>query len=54
MMIVLLLKSLKILQAMINSPNALEQNKAFTKHIAEAVIQAREDKLQQEASIPRK
>ena len=39
---------------MINSPNAYEQNKDFTKHIVEAMIKAHEEKLELEVSIPRK
>jgi hypothetical protein len=39
---------------MINSPNAYEQNKAFTKHIVEAMIKAHEEKLELEVSIPTK
>ena len=39
---------------MINSPNAYEQNKAFTKHIVEAMMKAHEEKLELEVSIPRK
>src|SRR3989337_931845 len=38
----------------INSPNANEQNRAFTKHIVEAMIKAHEEKLELEVSIPRK
>jgi hypothetical protein len=39
---------------MINSSNAYEQNKAFTKYIVEAMIKAHEEKLELEVSIPRK
>ena len=39
---------------MINSPNAYEQNKAFTKHIVEVMIKAHGEKLELEVSIPRK
>ena len=40
---------------MINSPNAYEQNKAFTKHIVEkAMMKALEEKLELDISIPRK
>lgn len=38
---------------MINSPYAYEQNKAFTKHIADAMMKAFEEKLELEVSIPR-
>jgi hypothetical protein len=41
-------------QSMINSPNAYEQNNAFTKHIVEAMLKAQEEKLELEVSIPRK
>ena len=37
---------------MINSPNAYEQNKAFTKHIVKAMMKAHEKKLELEVSIP--
>ena len=39
---------------MINSPHAYEQNKAFTKHIVDAIMKALEEKLELEVSIPRK
>src|SRR5215216_6334140 len=39
---------------MINSPYAYEQNKAFTKHIIDAMMKALEEKLELEISIPRK
>ena len=39
---------------MINSPNAYEQNKAFTKHIVDALMKALEERLELEVSIPRK
>ena len=39
---------------MINSPHAYEQNKAFTKHIVDAMMKALEEKLELEVSIPRK
>ena len=39
---------------MLNSPNAYGQNKAFTKHIVEAMMKALEEKLELEISIPRK
>ena len=37
-----------------NSPHAYEQNKAFTKHIVDAMMKAFEGKLEFEVSIPRK
>ena len=39
---------------MINSPHAYEQNKAFTKHIVDAMMKALKEKLELEVSIPRK
>jgi hypothetical protein len=39
---------------MLNSPNAYEQNKAFTKQIVEAMMKALEEELELEISIPRK
>ena len=45
---------ISLLQSMINSPHAYEQNKAFTKHIIDAMMKALEEKLELEVSIPRK
>ena len=42
------------MQSIISSPNAYEQNKAFTKHIVEAMIKGYDEKLEHEVSIPRK
>ena len=39
---------------MLNSPHAYNQNKAFTKHIVDAMVQSFEEKLVLEVSIPRK
>ena len=39
---------------MLNSPHAYNQNKAFTKHIVDALMQSYEEKLELEVSIPRK
>ena len=39
---------------MINSPHAYEQNKAFTKHIVDAMMKALEEKLELDISIPKK
>ena len=36
---------------MLNSPHAYDQNKAFTKHIVDALMQSYEDKLELEVSI---
>jgi hypothetical protein len=49
-----LIECISLLQSMINSPRAYEQNKAFTKHIVDAMMQAFEEKLNLEISIPRK
>ena len=43
---------ISFLQSMINSPHAYEQNKAFTKHIVDAMMKAFEEKLELEVSIP--
>jgi hypothetical protein len=42
------------LQKLAKSPNASSMNMAFTKHITNALMQIREDKLKQKVSIPRK
>ena len=42
------------MQSVLNSPNAYEQNKAFIKHIVEAMMKALEEKWELEISIPRK
>ena len=39
---------------MLNSPHAYSQNKAFTKHIVDAMMQSFEENLELEVSIPRK
>ena len=39
---------------MLNSPHAYSQNKTFTKHIIDALMQSYEEKLELEVSIPRK
>ena len=49
-----LIDCIYLLQSMINSPHAYEQNKAFTKHIVDAMMKALEEKLELEISIPRK
>ena len=49
-----LIECISLLQSMINSPNAYEQNKALTKHIVEAMMKALEEKLEFEISITRK
>src|SRR5215204_6937651 len=45
---------IKFLQKLARSANASAINLAFTKHITNALIKAREEKLKLEASIPRK
>ena len=45
---------IKFLQKIAQSPDASKLNIAFTKHIIDALIKAREEKLQLETSIPRK
>ncbi len=42
------------MQSVLNSPHAYDQNKAFTKHIGDALMQSYEEKLELEVSIPRK
>ena len=49
-----LVDCISLLQSMINSPHAYEQNKAFTKHIVDAMMKAFEEKLELEVSNPRK
>ena len=49
-----LIECICVLQSMLNSPYAYEQNKAFTKHIVEAMMKVLEEKLELEISIPRK
>ena len=49
-----LVECISLLQSMLNSPNAYEQNKAFTKHIVEAMMKALEEKLEMDVSIHRK
>ena len=49
-----LIDCISLLQSVLNSPHAYSQNKAFTKHIADALMQSYEEKLELEVSIPRK
>ena len=49
-----LIDCISLLQSMINSPHAYEQNKAFTKHIVDAMMKSLEEKLELEMSISRK
>jgi hypothetical protein len=43
-----------LLQKLARSPNASSMNVTFTKHIMNALMQIREDKLKQKVSIPKK
>jgi hypothetical protein len=45
---------IKFLQRLAETPNASEINVAFTKHITNAIMQIREEKLKHKASIPRR
>ena len=49
-----LVECISLLESTINSPHAYEQNKAFTKHIVDAMMKSFEEKLELEVSIPRK
>ena len=49
-----LIDCISLLQSMLNSPHAYNQNKAFTKHIIDAMMQSFEEKLEFEVCIPRK
>ena len=49
-----LIDCISLLQSLINSPHAYEQNKAFSKHIVDAMMKALEEMLELEVSIPRK
>ena len=48
-----LIDCISLFQSMMNSPHAYEQNKAFTKHIVDAMMKDLEEKLELEVSIPR-
>ena len=45
---------ISLLQSVVNSPHAYSQNKAFTKHIVDALMQSYDEKLNLGVSIPRK
>ena len=45
---------ISLLQSVVNSPHDYSQNKAFTKHIVDALMQSYDEKLNLEVSIPRK
>jgi hypothetical protein len=47
-------KVILFLQKLALSPNASSMNLAFTKHITNALMQIREEKLKQKVSIPKK
>ena len=48
-----LIDCISLLQSVLNSPHAYSQNKAFTKHTVDALMQSYEEKLNLEVSIPR-
>ena len=48
-----LIDCISLLQYVLNSPHAYSQNKAFTKHIVDALMQSYEEKLELKVSIPR-
>src|SRR6266511_3312250 len=49
-----LIDCISLLQYMLNYPHAYNQNKAFTKHIVDAMMKSFEEKLELEVSILRK
>ena len=49
-----LIGCISLLQSVLDSPHAYSQNKAFTEHIVDALMQSYEEKLELEVSIPRK
>ena len=49
-----LIDCISLFQSVLNSPHAYSQNKAFTKHIVDALMQSFDEKLNLEVSIPRK
>ena len=49
-----LIDCISLLQSMLNSTHAYNQNKAFTKHIVDDLMQSFEEKLELEVFIPRK
>ena len=44
-----LIDFISLLQSVLNSPHAYNQNKAFTKHIVDAMMQSFEEKLELES-----
>ena len=49
-----LIGCISLLQSVLESPHAYDQNKAFTKHIVDTLMQSYEEKIEVEVSIPRK
>ena len=49
-----LIDCISLLQSMLNSPHAYNQNKAFTKHFIDAMMQSFEEKLELEVATTRK
>jgi len=49
-----LIDCISLLQSVLNSPHAYSQNKVFTEHIVDALMQSYEEKLELKVSIPRK
>ena len=49
-----LIDCISLLQSVLESPHAYSQNKAFTEHIVDALMQSHKQKLELEVSIPRK
>ena len=49
-----LIDCISLLQSVVNSPHAYSQNKAFTEHIVDALMQSFDEKFNLEVSIPRK
>ena len=49
-----LIDRISLLQSVLNYPHAYSQNKAFTEHIVDALMQSYEEKLELKVSIPRK
>ena len=47
-----LIDCISLLQSMWNSPDAYNQNKAFTRHIIDAMMKSFEEKFELEVSIP--
>ena len=45
-----LVDCISLLQSVLNSPHAYDQNKSFTKHIVDALMQSYEEKLELEVS----